>query len=143
MRSDIEKADRVSRGRAITAPFVGVALLSVQQWLFLGREWDEVSPVQLGIWTVLALAALMIVLTGGRWFTPRGLRPYVDDESSRANRSGAILGGFTSAMLTALLVFLVSPFEPIDAQRAAHFIISIGLGVSLVSFGLVESRSLD
>lgn len=143
MSSNIEKADRVSRARAITAPFFGLAMLSVQQWLFFGRDWDRLSPVQLGLWALLATATLLVVLTGGRWLLPRGIRRYVDDESSRANRLQAIFGGFTAAMVTLLIVFVVSPFEPIDAQRAAHIVVSIGLGVALVSFGVVESRGLD
>ncbi len=143
MPSNIEKADRVSRARAVTAPFLGLAMLSVQQWLFFGRDWDRLSPVQLGLWTLLATAALLVVLTGGRWLLPRGISRYVDDESSRANRLQAIFGGFTAAMVTLLIVFIVSPFEPIDAQRAAHIVVSIGLGVALVSFGFAESRGLD
>ena len=127
----------------MTAPFLGLVMLSVQQWLFFGRDWDRLSPVQLGLWALLATAVLLVVLTGGRWLLPRGIRPYVDDESSRANRMQAIFGGFTAAMVTLLIVFVVSPFEPIDAQRAAHIVVSIGLGVALVSFGLVESRGLD
>jgi hypothetical protein len=143
MISEIERADRISRSRALAAPFIGVAALSVQQWLFFGREWDELSSLQLGIWAILAALALLVLIGGGKWLTPRSLRPFVHDESSRDNRLKAIFGGFTVAMLTALLVFLVSPFEPLSAQRAAHIIISMGLGVSLLSFGITELRALD
>lgn len=142
MPSDIETADRISRGRALSAPFVGVAAMSVQQWLFFNRDWDEVSPLQLGLWALLAIFALLVVLTGGRWFVPSRLRPLVEDESSRDNRLSAIFGGFAAAMVTSLLVFIVSPFEPISAQRAAHLIVTIGLGTSLLSFGIAESRTL-
>lgn len=143
MTSIIERADRISRRRALLAPFAGVAVLSVQQWLFFGRDWNEVSPLQLGIWAALAALALLALMGGSRWLTPRSVRPFVDDESTRANRLQAIFGGFTAAMLTALLVFIVSPFEPLTAQRAAHIIISMGLGVSLLSFGIAELRALD
>lgn len=143
MTLQIEKADRISRGRALVAPFLGLAVLTVQQWLFFGREWGQLSPVQLGLWAAFAIAALLIAMTGGRWFIPRRVRRYVDDESSRQNRLNAIFGGFVAAMTTALVVFVVSPFEPLDAQRAAHLVISIGLGVTLVSFGIAESRLLD
>lgn len=142
MPSNIERADRVSRARALTAPFLGFAMLSVQQWLFFGREWDALSPVQLGIWALLAFGALLMVLTGGLWFVPPEVRRHADDDSSRLNRLQAIFGGFFAAMLMTLLVFLVSPFEPLDAQRAAHIILSVGLGVSLLSFGIAESRAL-
>jgi len=142
MASDVEKAEWFSRGRAMVAPMLGAAALGAQQWLFFGRDWEDVSALQLGLWAALALPALLIVMTGGRVFTPRRLRRYVDDDVSRSNRLQAITGGFGSAMLLALIVFVVSPFEPIDAQRAAHFIVSMGLGVSLLSFGIAEVRSL-
>lgn len=142
MPSNIERADRVSRTRALLAPFLGFAMLSVQQWLFFGREWDALSPIQLGAWALLALGVLLMVLTGGLWFLPREVRRHADDDGSRQNRLQAIYGGFIAAMLTALLVFVVSPFEPLPAQRAAHIILSMGLGVSLLSFGIAESRAL-
>lgn len=142
MPSDIERADRISVARAVIAPLLGAAMLSVQQWLFFGRAWDAVSPLQLFIWAVLALLILLLVLTGGLWFVPKSVRAHVDDESSRLNRLQALVGGFLAAMITALLVFVVSPFQPLEAQRAAHIIVSMGLGVSLAGFGLAEVRAL-
>lgn len=142
MASDIERADRISLARAITAPLIGAAMLSVQQWLFFGRDWDSLSPVQLGIWAVLAALILSLVLTGGLWLVPKSLRVHVDDEASRIHRLQALTGGFLAMMVTALLVFVVSPFEPLEAQRAAHIIVSMGLGVSLAGFGLAEVRAL-
>lgn len=142
MPSDIERADRISLGRAVIAPFIGAAMLGAQQWLFFGRDWDALSPWQLGIWAVLAVLVLALVLTGGSWFVPKSLRAHVDDEASRIHRLQALVGGFLAMMITALLVFVVSPFEPLEAQRAAHIIISMGLGVSLAGFGLAEVRAL-
>lgn len=143
MSSEIERADRISRARALAAPLLGFVMLSAQQWLFFGRSWDAVSPVQLALWGVLAILMLMLVLTGGLWFVPREVRRHADDDASRINRLQALTGGFLAAMLVAFLVFIVSPFEPIDAQRAAHLIISIGLGVTLAGFGFAEFRALD
>lgn len=142
MASDIERADRISLTRAVAAPFIGAAMLSAQQWLFFGRDWDALSPVHLSIWAVLAVLTLLLVLTGGLWFVPKTVRAHVDDEASRLHRLYAIVGGFLAMMITALLVFVVSPFEPIEAQRAAHIIVSMGLGVSLAGFGLAEVRAL-
>lgn len=143
MSVPVERADRVSRGRALAAPFAGLALLSVQQWLFFGQEWDELGVIQLGIWLLLALLALAILLTGGLWFVPRSVRQLADDGATRRNRQNAITAGFVVAIITALLVFAISPFEPISAQRAAHLITSISLGSAFINFGVAESRSLD
>lgn len=141
--TSVERADRASRARAMAAPFFGLLLLSVQQWLFFGREWEQVGVVQLGIWMALALLALAVFLSGGLWFMPRPVRRLVEDGETERNRQRAITSAFVVAMIVALLVFAVSPFEPISAQRAAHIIVSMSLGVGFVTFGIAESRSLD
>lgn len=142
MAGTVERADRVSRARALAAPFAGLALLSVQQWLFFGQEWEQVGIVQLGIWLVLAVLAIAVLLSGGLWFVPRSVRRLAEDGETARNRQMAITAGFVVAMITALLVFAVSPFEPLSAQRAAHIITSVSLGCAFVTFGIAESRSL-
>lgn len=143
MTSPVEEADQATRSRATFTPFAGVALLSVQQWLFFGSDWDEVGPLQLGAWLLLAILALLFLMTGGLWFKSRQVRALANDETTERSRHNAIKGGFIAAIITALLVFAVSPFEPLSAQRAAHLICSLGLGVALLVFGLEESRILD
>ncbi len=143
MSSPVEKADSASRARAMFAPFAGLAVLSVQQWLFFGREWEAVSPVQLVLWAVLALVALFFLMTGGLWFVPREVRAIADDELSRRSRSFAVNTGFIAAIVTALIVFAVSPFEPLSAQRAAHIICGMALGIALLVYGLRELSTLD
>lgn len=142
MSSPVEKADRIARKRALFAPFAGLALLTVQQWLFFGQEWQEVGGVQLATWLVLALLALLFLLTGGLWFVPRDVRALAEDDATERNRAIAIKTGFIAALIMTLLVFAISPFEPLSAQRAAHIISSIGLGIALIVFGIGESRSL-
>ncbi|MGF1549229.1 MAG: hypothetical protein ACFBQW_01635 [Sphingomonadaceae bacterium] len=142
MSSPVEDAEEISRNRALYAPFGGFALLSVQQWLFFSRDWQEVTPLQLGAWLVLALLALFFLMSGGLWFASRKVRALANDEITERNRNSAIKGGFAVAVITALLVFALSPFEPISAQRAAHIICSLGLGVALLIFGIEEGRSL-
>ena len=143
MPNPVERADRVSRARALFAPFAAAALLSVQQWLFFSREWEDVSVLQLGAWAVLALLALFFLLTGGLWFVPRKVRELAEEESTEKNRQLAIRIGFIVAIFTSFLVFGVSPFEPLPAQRAAHIISSMSLGTALIAFGMAELRSLD
>lgn len=140
MTSETERADNIDRIRAVLAPFLGLLVLSANQWLFFSREWDDVTPLQLGLWVLMILVVLLIIATGGTWFTSREVRRLANDEVTRASRQAAFTGGFTAAVVMALVVFVVSPFEPLSAQRAAHLIISIALGVALVVFGFAESR---
>lgn len=143
MTSEIERADTVDRRRAQVAPFLGVLVLSANQWLFFGASSDALSMTRMILWLVLMLVVLGIVLTGGDWLLPKAVRRLTDDEATRASAGKALKGGFAAAMITALIVFVVAPFEPISAQRAAHLIISLGLGLALVVFGFEERRNLD
>ncbi|GAA0738912.1 hypothetical protein [Sphingomonas japonica] len=142
MSRTVEQADIAARSRATYAPFAGVALLSVQQWLFFSREWNDVGALQLGAWLVLAILALLFLMTGGMWFRSAQVRALANDETTERSRQVAIKAGFLSALVTALIVFAVSPFEPLSAQRAAHIICSLGLGIALVVFGIEERRHL-
>ena len=141
MSTDTEKADTISRRRAHYLPFLAVLLLA-QQSLFISGDGRAVTLVQTVAWIVLALIVLFAIVTGGNWFASARVRALANDEVTRANRAKAIERGFVAAMLTAILVFAISPIEPITAQRAAHLIVSIGLAVTLLVFGLEERKGL-
>lgn len=140
MTDRIDRADELSRNRALMAPFIGLLLLAVPQVVLANWDWEAVTWWQVAIWCVLVAFAAGTLFWGGMWF-PKDLRAIGDDEVTRANRSNAITYGFLAALFVAMLVFVVSPFEPLSAQRAAHLIISVGLLCSLVSFGMAELRS--
>ena len=137
-----ETADRMSWGRAMMAPFLGLAMLLAHQGVFFNWDWDAVNFIAMAIWTILALVVLVIAVTGGTWLMPRRIRAIADDEVFRANRDRAIRLGFITAIGVGMLVFVVAPFEPLSAQRAAHLIVSFSLAMALLTFGLAELRSL-
>lgn len=141
MMTDFEKAERLERRRARFLPMMAVLLLA-QQTLFIGWDGRAVSAVQMAAWTILAAVLLAYMLTGGHWFSPKKVRDLANDEMTRANRAEALAAGFTGAMLTAMVVFFVSPFEPIEAQRAAHMIVTVGLAMALLRFGMLERKAL-
>ena len=140
MTDRIDRADELSRNRARMAPFIGLLLLCVPQVVLANWDWEAVTWWQVAIWCVLVGFAAMTLFWGGMWF-PKDLRAIGDDEVTRANRSKAVTRGFLAALFVAMLVFLIAPFEPLSAQRAAHIIVSIGLGGALLSFGLEETFS--
>ncbi|WP_294353036.1 hypothetical protein [uncultured Sphingomonas sp.] len=142
MTTDHIRAEAISRQRARFLPMLGVLLLVAQNGLLSHWDWRAVTIVQNLAWLVMAVSALLILLTGGKWLMPPAIHALVDDEVSRENRRTAITRAFAAAITTAMLVFVVAPFEPIDAQRAAHMIVSIGLAVGLLAFGLEERKSL-
>ena len=82
------------------------------------------------------------LLTGGMWFRHRALRSLINDEVSESNRQKGVAAAFVAAMLVAVLIFAVAPFEPIPAQRAAHLVVTVSLAVGLLVFALAERKSL-
>lgn len=143
MVQDSERADDVSRQRGQIMPFLGLAVLLAHGGSFFAWDWEAVAAWQMGIWTVLAIAGLGVLMTGGRWLVPGRLRALADDEVTRANRSAAIEMGFLVSMLTAIVVFLLAPLEPLTAQRGAHLVFSLGLASALIAFGAAEGRSVE
>ena len=141
MPSDFEVAEVIDKNRVATAPFLGLVVLLVHQGIVFAWDWGSVSPVQTGIWLIFASAMLLILLTGGTWMLPTRIRALSNDEVTRANRTSAIQAGFVVTMVTGLILWAVAPFEPIHAQRAAHLIVSMGLGTAFVAFAVAELRA--
>lgn len=142
MENDVEKAEKLSRSRALAWPFLGLAMLVIHQGVFFAWNWDDVGIIPMVIWTVLAIAMMVLALTGGRFLLPEKLRKLAEDDVTRANRDIALRMGFIMALIVSILIFVVAPFDPLPAQRAAHMIFSMSLGISFLVFGLRELRSL-
>lgn len=139
MNDDFEKAERFSHGRALAAPFLGLLVLLAQQGTLYVFDWGSDSLVQIFVWLGFAIVMLALLLTGGAWILPARVRRIADDEVSRANRQVAIVTAYIVAMVVCLLVWAISPFEPLHAQRAANMIVSTSLGTAFVAYGLREA----
>lgn len=138
MADDFETAENFAQGRAIMAPFMGLLVLLMQQGIFFAWDWGSDSLVQIFVWLAFALIMLLLLLTGGGWFISKRARTLADDEVTKANRQRGISIGFVAAMVTGFLVWGVSPFEPLHAQRAANIIVSMGLGCAFIAYGVAE-----
>lgn len=141
MADDFEAADRFNTSRALAAPFLGLLILVVQQGILFTWQWGDDSFFQIFIWLVFASIMLALLLTGGGWFLPKRARELANDEVTKSNRQAAIQVGFLVAMITGFLVWAISPFEPLHAQRAANIIVSMSLGTSFLAFGMAELRT--
>ena len=64
----------------------------------------------------------------------------IDDEGTRANRVAALGWGFVLAILSAIMLFLISIFEPVSAREAIHVIVSLGIGAAIIRFAMLERR---
>ena len=138
--SDTERADRIVKTHARLTPFIGLLVLLVHQGIYFSWDWDG-GPVawwQTAVWLAFIAVVFTLLMTSGALFVPRRIRELANDEVTRANRAVAIQIGFFIAMFIAVLLVVVSPYDPIGGQRAGHMLISISLGISLLVFGLRE-----
>ena len=139
-----EQADRLSRRRARTLPFLGLIFLA-QQASFLSMPEHSARPVdhvKIGAWLVLSIVLLAGLATGGAWLRPRAVRELINDESTRAHRQVGYVYGFWAAMGVSLGIYLVNMFEPVSGRDAVHIIVTAAVATALLNFGLLERRAL-
>ncbi len=140
MESDFEKAERATRKRSVMLPVI--AIIFLQNFLVFSTADGTVAIVLQVAWVLMSLLATLILLTGGMWLKPRSIRHLINDELSESNRQKGVSAAFLAAMLVSVIVFAVSPFEPISAQRAAHLVVTVSLAMGLIVFAVAERKSL-
>jgi hypothetical protein len=143
-RSVSERADFLSRRRARMLPALAIIYITQQASYFTirsGPALRAVDQVKISAWLVLSAVLLAAIATNGFWLQPREVRSMIDDEVTRANRTDAMRFGFIFAMLTCLIIYFVTMFEPVNGRDAVHVILSDGLGVALIRWGWLEYRA--
>lgn len=144
-RTTAAKAEELTRRRARMLPFLALIYFS-QQATYLSMTSDTahraVSTVKISMWLVLSALLLAALATKGFWFQPREVRDLIDDENTRANRFDAMRMGFLSAMVAAMIIYVLTLFEAVTARDTVHIVLSVGIGVALIRWGLLERRAL-
>ena len=140
-QSDAELADHLSRRRARMLPVLGLFFI-MQQSAFWSNPPAEraVDHVRIGAWVVLTGVILFTLSTNGFWFRSAKVRAMIDDELTRANRTSAMHWGFVAAMIAGMLVYVVEGVTQFTAREVIHLIVSAGIVMALVRFGLLERR---
>lgn len=142
-RTVFEEADQLGRRRARILPFLAIIYLSQQGTFFASAPADPthyVDYVKVGAWVVLSVGLLAALTTKGFWLRSREVRELIDDEGTRANRVDSVGWGFMMAILSAIVLFVLSLFEPISAREAIHVIVSLGIAAAIIRFGTLERR---
>ena len=145
--TDSDTADRLMGKRARMMPALAMMFAAQQVIYFTGSRLDEgklrlVNYVSIGGWMVLSIVLLFGLMTGGSLFRAKGVRALMNDENTRANRAQAFQLGFLFTMAGAILLYIVSLFEPVDGREAIHILMTIGIATALLRFGLLERRAL-
>ena len=138
-------ADRLSRRRTRILWVQAVIFVLWQTSFF---SWGDpegplrtVDQVKVGAWALWSLALLVLVSTGGGWFQSREVRRLLNDEVSVSNRRRGQQAGFVTAVIAGIAVYLVSQVEPVTARDAVHAVLTVGLGVALFRYALLERRA--
>ena len=140
--SDAEVADRLGRFRARMFPVLAIVFL-IQQMAYFSNPPAEraVDHVRIGAWVAMTAVILFVLNSRGFWFRPAKVRAMIDDEVTRANRTSAMHWGFVAAMLAGIGVYVLQGVMQLTAREAIHLIVSAGIVMALMRFGLLERRS--
>jgi hypothetical protein len=139
-----DRAERLSKKRARTLPFLAIILITQQATFFAAARSpgsESAASVKIAGWLVLSAVLLAALATKGFWFERREVRERIDDELTRSNRYEGMRFGFIAAMLAAILVYLLTLMEPISGREAAHIVLSVGLGAALLRWAFLERRA--
>jgi hypothetical protein len=145
--TDSDTADRLMDKRARMMPALAMMFAAQQVIYFTGSRLDEgklrlVNYVSIGGWMVLSIVLLFGLVTGGSLFRGGRVRALMNDENTQANRAQAFQLGFLCTMGGAILLYIVSLFEPVDGREAIHILMTVGIATALLRFGLLKRRAL-
>ena len=140
--TDAELADRLGRFRARMFPVLALMFL-LQQAAFFSNPPAEraVDHVRIGAWVAMTAVILFVLNSRGFWFRQARVRALIDDEVTRANRTSAMHWGFVAAMLAGIVIYVVQGVSQFTAREAIHLIVSAGIVMALMRFGLLERRA--
>ena len=140
--ADVATADRLGRRRARMLPVLGIFFISQQAAFFANPPGERgVDHVRIGAWVAMTAVILFVLNSRGFWFRPAKVRAMIDDEVTRANRTSAMHWGFVAAMLAGIGVYVLQGVMQLTAREAIHLIVSAGIVMALMRFGLLERRS--
>ena len=141
-----EKADYLSTRRARMLPALAVIFLSQQATFF--STVSSPAPhsaygAKISAWLALSIILLFALSTKGFWFERKEVRDLLDDENTRANRNEGMRWGFLFSMAAAIAVYALSLFdETVTARDAVHIVMTAGIAVALIRWGMLERRAL-
>lgn len=142
-RSDVEIAERRTNRRARVL-VVSALLFICMQATYFGRFGDNrlVDQVKVSAWLVWSIVLLFVLATGGGFAQTKAVRALMNDETTLAHRADAFRWGFWAAMIGAIGLYGVTMIDPeTTAREAVHLILTFGIGVAILRFGMLERRA--
>jgi heme/copper-type cytochrome/quinol oxidase subunit 2 len=138
---DIEEADRIGRVRSRIFFVLAMVFFGGQSLYFTSSPATRDSHARIGAWLILVILILMLLATGGFLLTGRKVRDLLNDETSRSNRLASQALGFWVTIVTALVLYVESIFDPLTFNEGVHILVTLGVGAALISFAVRERRA--
>jgi hypothetical protein len=137
--TDIEKAERMSRGRAMLMTLAAAVLVLNVVIQYGHAEYAGAGP-RGGSWLVL-IGLWTFILWNGGGLQPRGrIRALLNDELSLQNRSRALSLGFYTAILLALACYVGEWLTAIAAGDALKIVSAGSISAALLRYAWLEWR---
>ena len=138
---DVEVAERMGRARSRLFFILAMVFFAGQSLYFTSSPLTRDSHARVGAWLILVILILMLLATGGFLLRGRNVRDLLNDETSRLNRLASQALGFWVTIITALVVYVESIFDPLTLNEGIHVIVTLGIGAALISFAVRERRA--
>lgn len=134
--SDIQRAERASRGRAAVMILAAIVFM-INSTIDFGHPAYSSPGWRGGIWPVVCLVWLFIVAHGGGLRVGR-LRGLINDELSLRNRARATAVGFYATNIAAVAVYYASWWIPMLMGDAIQLVTGIGISTALFYYAWLE-----
>jgi len=138
---DVEVAERMGRARSRLFFILAMVFFAGQSLYFTSSPLTRDSHARVGAWLILVILILMLLATGGFLLRGRNVRDLLNDETSRLNRLASQALGFWVTIITALVVYVESIFDPLTLNEGIHIVVTLGVGAALISFAVRERRA--
>jgi hypothetical protein len=137
--TDIEKVERMSRGRAAVMALAAAVLVLNVAIQYGHAEYASAGP-RGGSWLVL-IGLWTFILWNGGGLRPTGrIRALLNDELSLQNRGRALALGFYAAIVLALALYVTEWFVPVVAGDALKIVSAGAVSSALLSYAWLEWR---
>lgn len=138
---EIVLADRLTRRRARVSTVL--ALFFVMTFVSsVGAQPTRPEIFKVTAWLLWAMGLLFFLAVGGGVWRGRAVRALMNDDVTVENRREAITAGYWATMASAFALYGLSLFVPIDTREVIRTLLSVGVAVSVLRFGILERRSL-
>lgn len=130
-----ERAERLSKHRAIAAIVMGTVLAATQTQRM---DASGAGPIT---WIITGVVVAIFLLWASGLFRNTALRGILNDEGSDVSRRRSLMIGFWNMLATAVVCYILTYVKDYGPRDAIQIIMSVGICSALISFGVAERVS--